>query len=163
MDHRAGGSSRRCLTPSNMFRLGYTIKAKRVASSASVAALFLHRAQSMLHTASRYKFNYNQSPPMPVALLSYSKLQTPSLYHRTPPNSSSCSLFPEAAHVLRATQCIALLLPALSRPQPQQRTDNVAQTMWHAVHCGETTPGMLSGVVSCGVWCVALVWCVVWW
>ena len=154
MDHRAGGSSRRCLTPSNMFRLGYTIKVKRVASSASVAALFLHRAQSMLHTASRYKSNYNQSQPMPVALLSYSKLQTPPLS----PNAAEFFVPlpaqpPQAAHVLRATQCIALLLPALSRPQPQQRTDNVAQTMWHAVHCGETTPGMLSG---CGV-----VWCVV--
>ena len=136
MDHRAGGSSRRCLTPSNMFRLGYTIKAKRVASSASVAALFLHRAQSMLHTASRYKSNYNQSPPMPVALLSYSKLQTPSLS----PNAAEFFVPlpvqpPQAAHVLRA-----LLLPALSRPQPQQRTDNVAQTMWHLC----LTRGMLS-------------------
>ena len=116
-------------------------EAKRVASSASVAALFLHRAQSMLHTASRYKSNYNQSPPMPIALLSYPKLQTPSLSPNAPEFFVPLPVQPlEVAHVLRATQRIALLLPALSRPQPQQRTDNVAQTMWHLC----LTRGMLS-------------------
>ena len=64
--------------------------------------------------------------------------------------------------MLRATQRIALLLPALSRPQPQQRTDNVAQTMWHLC----LTRGMLSTAAQrklfpatgvCGaVWCGAV-------
>ena len=56
-NHRAGGSSRRCLTPSDMFRPGSTIKPQRVASSASIAALFLQRARSILRTASRCKSN----------------------------------------------------------------------------------------------------------
>ena len=52
-NHRAGGSSRRCLTPSDMFRPGSATDARRVASSASIAALFLQRAGSVSRTASR--------------------------------------------------------------------------------------------------------------
>lgn len=35
-NHRAGGGSRRCLTPSDMFRPGSATDARRVASSASI-------------------------------------------------------------------------------------------------------------------------------
>ena len=68
-NHRAGGSSRRCLTPSDMFRPGSTIKPQRVASSISIAALFLQRARSILRTASRCKSNTSRSRPSSAAVL----------------------------------------------------------------------------------------------
>ena len=68
-NHRAGGSSRRCLTPSDMFRPGPTIKPQRVASSVSIAALFLQRARSILRTASRCKCFTNTLRPICEAAL----------------------------------------------------------------------------------------------
>ena len=188
MDHRAGGSSRRCLTPSNMFRLGYTTKPNELPrrpqllpfSYIGPKACCIRRRAINPITISRHQC---QSHFCHIQNCKHLR------YHRTPPNSSSRSPFSRLrSHMCcappSASPCCCLLYLAHSLSS--------AQTMWHRqcgtcvsleaccplrrnnskhgerVWCGVVCAWcvvwcvVVDGCVCCGVWCVVghgVVWC----